>query len=552
MTVLPLGDSAVVIRLGETVDEPVASRVRTVAAAIRDLGLPGVLDVVPAFAKVAVYFDPTEGERFETRQERLRQTAELAQAQPGPATPPRTIEVPVCYDALCAPDLADVAAHTRLSEEEVVAVHSSADYLVHAIGFAPGFPYLGGLPPQLATPRRATPRPRVPVGSVGIGGAQTGVYSVATPGGWSLIGRTPLTLFDAARLEPALLHTGDRVKFRAIEIAEFEQLRAGRDPRAGETGADVNAPGSRPAIEVVRAGMFTTVQDLGRTGHRADGVPLSGAADPFALRLANLLVGNPENAAGLECTLVGPELTFPFDTIVALCGAEFGDLPSWRPFAVTSGTTLRLGHARRGCRGYLAVAGGVDVPSSLGSRSTYVNAALGGMRGRALCDGDRVPVAPVQRRVRDHWHVDERIFPKYSDAPVVRVVRGAQAGEFQEEWLSRTFKVRAQSDRMGVRLAGEPLRREDGGDLVSTPVVPGTVQVPPDGQPIVLLADAQTIGGYPQLAHVIAVDLPTVAQLRPGDALRFREVTLTEACELSRAQERAIALLREGLAQKLA
>ena len=303
-------------------------------------------------------------------------------------------------------------------------------------------------------------------------------------------------------------------------------------------------------IKILRAGMLTTVQDLGRRGHRASGVPLSGAMDAFALRVANLLVGNAENAAALEFTLRGPELEFSADTVVAVGGGDFGALPLWQPVHVAAGTRINFSAARLGCRGYLAIAGGFDVAPVLGSRSTYLRAALGGHDGRALRDGDGLHAPGLVPHVAGRWHIDERILPAYSAAPVVRVVRGAQADEFGALG-DATFSVSQKSDRMGVRLAGPALGRKETGDLISMTVVPGTIQVPPDGQPIVLMADAQTIGGYPQIAHVIGVDLPLVAQLRPGDTVRFREIPLAEAHELTLARERALAILHEGLAEKL-
>ena len=304
-------------------------------------------------------------------------------------------------------------------------------------------------------------------------------------------------------------------------------------------------------ITFIRAGMLTTVQDLGRPGHRAAGVPLSGAMDPIALRVANLLVGNPENAAALECTLLGPELVFSADTVIALGGAEFEGMAAWQPVVVRAGGRIKFGAARQGCRGYLAVAGGIDVPPVLGSRSTYLRGEFGGYHGRALRDGDVVSVPEVSREVTDHWRIDARILPAYSPAPTIRVVRGAQADEFGGALFAAEFKILPQSDRMGIRLGGSRLARIGGAaELVSSAVAPGTLQVPPDGQPIVLMADAQTIGGYPQAAHVISVDLPLVAQLRPGDRVRFAEVPLEDAHRLVLAREHVLAMLHEGLTQK--
>ena len=305
-------------------------------------------------------------------------------------------------------------------------------------------------------------------------------------------------------------------------------------------------------IAVARSGMQTTVQDLGRRGHRGVGVPLCGAMDSFAHRVANLLVGNPENAATLECALVGPDLIFGADALIAVTGAAFEAIPGWRPVEVRAGQRLTLGAARNGCRGYIAVAGGIDVPVVLGSRSTYLRGGFGGFEGRALHDGDRLAVQTVPHRVADHWRIDERILPAYSSEPTVRVVRGAQAEEFGRVLFGEEFKILPQSDRMGVRLGGPRLVRIGGKvDLVSSAVAPGTVQIPPDGQPIILMADAQTIGGYPKVAHVISVDLPLVAQLRPGDRVKFAEVSLAEAQDFAHAREHVLAILHEGLNQKI-
>lgn len=304
-------------------------------------------------------------------------------------------------------------------------------------------------------------------------------------------------------------------------------------------------------MNVIRAGRLTTVQDLGRPGHRATGVAAGGAADGLALRVANLLVGNAENAAGLECTLTGPELVFSTDALVAAGGASFEGLPAWQPVWVRAGEPLVLGACRGGCRGYLAVAGGIETPVVLGSRGTDLRARFGGFEGRALRDGDRLSAgAPERTASLDHWRVDTRILPPYSASPVLRVVRGAQADEFDDAWLRAEFRVTPQFDRMGLRLSGPKLARRDNRELLSAAVAPGTVQVPPDGQPIVLLADAQTIGGYPRLAHVIAVDQPLAAQLQAGGTVRFREVTLTEAHRLALIREHTLAILREGLAEK--
>ncbi|MDE3084543.1 MAG: biotin-dependent carboxyltransferase family protein [Verrucomicrobiota bacterium] len=313
-----------------------------------------------------------------------------------------------------------------------------------------------------------------------------------------------------------------------------------------------------PEIQIISPGALTSVQDLGRPGHRRHGVAAGGAMDPFALRMANLLVGNDENAAALEFALVGPRLKFSADALIALCGGEFGELQAWRPVYVRAGEEISLEKNRSGCRGYLAVAGGIDVTMVLGGRGTDLRGGFGGHEGRALRAGDvlktkEAPAPKVNIEAALHHFISPKIRPAYASSPVVRVVRGAETAEFfLGRFYSEPFAVDSRSDRMGVRLAGPKLERFGGvGELISSSVAPGTIQVPRDGQPIVLMADAQTLGGYPKIAHVISVDLPLVAQLRPGDKVNFQNITVEAARDLWRTRERDIALLREGLRGKL-
>jgi len=303
-------------------------------------------------------------------------------------------------------------------------------------------------------------------------------------------------------------------------------------------------------MKVIRAGMLTTVQDLGRRGHLAEGVPNGGAADRFALRVANLLVGNAEDAPALEITLTGPELEFAQAVWVAVCGARFEEMPAWRPLRVESGGRLKFGRRVLGCRAYLAVSGGIDVDAVLGGRGTFLAAGLGGFQGRALREGDFVRLLPSTLQPTGHWSIDERVLPSYSREPTVRVVPGAHGAEFGAGLYSGRFGVTPNSDRMGIRLDGPRLERSARGDLISAAVAPGTVQVPPDGHPIVLMADAQTLGGYPRVAHAVSVDMPLLAQLAPGDGVRFIGSSVAEAHALAHAQEHRLALLRQGLAGK--
>jgi len=225
----PLGDAAALVVLGEGTGGEILQQVLGLAQGLEASRAEGIEDIVPAYNTIAVFYDPLRlGKGGRPPFDEVCSWVEARAASAGSRDKfpgGRRVEIPVCYGGRSGPDLPEVAAGAGLSEADAVALHSGADYRVHAIGFVPGFPYLGGLPERLATPRRATPRPRVPAGSVGIGGSQTGVYPFATPGGWHLIGRTPLVLFDPARGEPALLRAGDTVRFRPISEGEFAKWK---------------------------------------------------------------------------------------------------------------------------------------------------------------------------------------------------------------------------------------------------------------------------------------------------------------------------------------
>ena len=327
-------------------------------------------------------------------------------------------------------------------------------------------------------------------------------------------------------------------------------------------------------LKVMHPGLYTSVQDLGRPGYRSYGVPVGGAADPLALRLANLLVGNEEDTAGLEFTLAGPALSFTEETVAALCGAPFEatlagqPVPFHRPFVAKRGARLTIGAAVAGCRGYLAVAGGIRVPEVLGSRSTYVRGGFGGLDGRLLREGDVLETGEgvVQTdRLRDRvlrYALSAGWLPYggwMKDGPVtLRVLAGKETGWFTREALDRfhgrEYAVRAESDRMGVRLAGPALAVKDRtlmGRMISEGVSCGAVQVPPDGQPIVLLADSQTTGGYPRIAHVITVDIPLLAQLRPGSRVRFQPVSMEQAHRLLFERETDLQRLKTAISGRL-
>jgi KipI family sensor histidine kinase inhibitor len=558
----PLGDAALLARTGG--GEGGAVRALALAEALDRAALIGVVAVVPAYATVAIHFEPRAivTPRGESPMAIVARWIEEIAASDLVATArsPQTHALPTGYGGKLGPDLAFVAEQASLSPADVIERHAAASYRVAAVGFTPGFGYLAGLPRELATPRRATPRLVVAAGSVAIGGDHSGVYPLDSPGGWNVIGRTSVRLFDPSREPAALLAMGDHVHFEPVGARAFAK-RARSVAEESPVPAVARVAASHATLEVIEAGLQTTVQDLGRPRLQAQGIAPGGAVDRFALRVANRLVGNDEGAAALEFALMGPRLRVMTATRVALTGAEIAGVPNGRPFAVEAGTLLDLRALTRGARGVLALAGGLDVPRVLGARATDLRAKFGGFEGRALQAGDRLATNPVAGRAgvvatlrepaRASWFVDSsRAWFRPADEPL-RLVRGPQADDFDDAaWstlLSRPFTVTARSDRMGVRLAGPPLARRDASERQSEGVASGTLQVPPDGQPIVLLADRQTIGGYPKIANVVAVDLGRLAQRRPGDTVRFQEIGLAEAEALDREEARAWALLDAAL-----
>jgi KipI family sensor histidine kinase inhibitor len=507
---LPVGDAALALELGDRIDPDLAARVRGLDAALRERPFPGLVECVPTQRSLLVLFDPQR-----TQPSAVSQALRERLAHPGRLPAPRHHVVPVAYGGAHGIDLETVAASLGLASDAVVTRHLASEYAVQMLGFAPGFAYLGPLDPGLELPRRATPRERVPAGSVAIAARQTAIYPGASAGGWHLIGRTSATLFDPAADPPALLAPGDRVRFVA----------------AGALGRDAPEPSppraARPALEVIEPGLLTTVQDAGRFGFRRYGVSGSGAADRGALARANAALGNAPGEAALECTLSGPSLRFLEPAWFAIAGADLGaslergDLGAWAmplgtPVRARRGNVLRFAGPRHGCRAIVAFAGGIDVPLVLGSRSTDRLGAFGGFAGRPLRAGDVLGLG-APREVAGQAVPEP---PLEADELVVRAVPGPQDDHFDPTALARlaatAWEVLPGSDRAALRLAGPRLAHAGPGEIASDGMLPGCIQVPPDGQPILMLRDAPTTGGYPKIATVVVADLDRLAQLVPG------------------------------------
>lgn len=305
-----------------------------------------------------------------------------------------------------------------------------------------------------------------------------------------------------------------------------------------------------PLFKVIKPGLQTSVQDLGRTGYQQYGMSPAGAMDHYSLQLANLLNGNLLGDAVLEAVMQGPALEALSDVSISICGGDLEPrvngsiVPMWKSLVLKKGERLTFGGLKNGGRAYISFAGGIEVPEVLGSRSTFINGSIGGFEGRALKAGDVLYGKPGVRKMRS---LHPGFIPEYPQELTVRVILGPHLEKFSREtiyqFLSSTYNVSVQSNRMGCRLDGPRLKHVGDADIISDAIPFGGIQVPASGEPIILMAERQTTGGYPRIGTVISVDLPLLAQAMPGAALRFEEIQIDEAQKLYIEQKRKIRLL---------
>jgi antagonist of KipI len=330
-------------------------------------------------------------------------------------------------------------------------------------------------------------------------------------------------------------------------------------------------------INVMKPGLLSTIQDLGRYGYQKYGVIVSGSMDPLAHKISNLLVGNDENEATLEMTLMGPTLEFQETTLISICGGDLSPtidgkpVPLRRSLLIKAGSVLKFGACKSGCRSYLAIAGGFNVATVMNSKSTYVRAGIGGLNGRSLKEGDTLEPGTIKKESENiieyllpfledndfteiDWSISSEFISAYHQKKTIRVMPGTEydlfSPESREHFFNKPFKVSAQSDRMGYRLEGPSLHLEKDFDMISEAVAFGTIQVPSNGKPIVLLADRQTTGGYPRIGDIASVDLPLIAQAKPGEELTFTRISHEKAQELYIDRERQLRHLKQGVALK--
>ncbi|SDJ01895.1 sensor histidine kinase inhibitor, KipI family [Arthrobacter cupressi] len=489
--------------------------------------LPGQLDVLAAAETVMVVAESAAAAR--AIGSRLLEL-ELA----GPVeTDSALVVIDTVYDG---EDLAEVAGLTGLGVDGVIAAHTGQLWTVAFAGFAPGFGYMVSENQLLEVPRRSTPRTAVPAGSVALAGNYSAVYPRRSPGGWQLIGRTAARMWDLDRPQPALVRPGDRVQYRAVrELVDVS-------PAAAPAAAAEPATG----IRIVAPGALSLIQDLGRRGHGGLGVSAAGALDRASIRRANRLVGNKASAAAIETVNGGLTIQAVGDQVIAVAGApssltitppsglaENDDdggpagqprtVPMAAPFALLDGETLTVGAPEAGFRSYLAVRGGADLPAVLGSRSTDT---LSGIGPAPLAAGQLLAVGQDTESTAVGSPELQPDFPEPGSVTVLDIVPGPRDDWFDlselESLCSQEWEATPQSNRVGMRLAGEPLQRSRDGELPSEGTMAGAIQIPPAGLPVLFLADHPITGGYPVIGVVIDEHLDRAAQVPIGGSIRFR------------------------------
>ncbi|GAB16424.1 hypothetical protein ARGLB_118_00890 [Arthrobacter globiformis NBRC 12137] len=543
--VRPVGTRTVLAEVSGTQD------VLALQAALLDAPLPGQQDVLAAAETVMVRAEsPAAARRIGQALLELDLTAPAEQAG-------GLVVIDTVYDG---EDLAEVGQLTGLGADGVIAAHTGQIWTVAFAGFAPGFGYMVGENQALEVPRRSSPRTAVPAGSVALAGNYSAVYPRKSPGGWQLIGRTGAKMWDLDRPEPALASPGHRVQFRAVR--DVVQL-AGQDTR--QTDSQQQAPAATSGLRVLAPGIHSLIQDLGRQGHSALGVSAAGALDRASLRRANRLVGNAPSAAAIETVSGGLRVQAVGDQVLAVAGApsaltvvtpsaspdapdtgetQNGDsqnrqrtVPVAAPFALLDGEILTIGVPDAGFRSYIAVRGGVDAPPVLGSRSTDTMSGIG---PKPLAAGQLLPSGGA---AESGVVGSPEIQPDYPSGgvTVLDIVPGPRADWFDQAAIDslcgQDWTVKPESNRVGMRLQGTPLQRSRTGELPSEGTVAGAIQMPPEGLPVLFLADHPITGGYPVIGVVVDHQLDLAAQVPIGGSIRFRIAPETAAAPAGPSEE---------------
>jgi KipI family sensor histidine kinase inhibitor len=538
--VYPLSENAITLEWGNKISVTIYEQIANLNRLLNENPFLGFVETVPAYTTLTIFYEPELILSVETSSitfvksyvEKLLKVKSKEKE-----FTENYVTIPVCYDEEFGLDLQFISETSGISIKEIINLHQQKDYNIYMTGFLPGFSYMGKVDDKIAVARKDTPRTSIEEGAVGIAGNQTGIYPIASPGGWQIIGKTPYRLFDIQKKKPFLLKTGDTVRFYAISKDEFYKIKK-------EKNNVVEKEIDNSDVIVMKPGVFSTVQDIGRVGFRSFGVPLSGAMDLISHNLANALLGNKKSSSTIECTMGGLTVQFFKETNIAVTGAGVSFLNGecinmHQAHFVKPNDILEVRFNNQGLRTYVAVKGGFDYEVIMNSRSTSPKIAIGRMLKKGM--GLQFEKGNKNQSIKKLNTIELPLFESHKS---IRVIEGQEIDWVKEEsvrqFYSRKFVISNRCDRMGYHLQGEPLLLKYSTELLSTAVTKGTIQLTPSGQMIVLMNDCQTTGGYPRIGQVAAVDLPFLAQLKPRESIDFKKISFGEAELLYINQQKTI------------
>lgn len=573
-----VGDSALTVELANTINKVINNRVITLSRLLEALKVFGVLDIIPSYGCVSVIYDVVKirSKHPSAANYIIEQISDAVRnTDSALINLNRTIEIPVCYDVSLGIDLEEMSLQKKISIPEIIALHTSKLYRVYMLGFLPGFTYMGEVDERIATPRKKSPRLKIEAGSVGIADNQTGVYPFDSPGGWNIIGKTPLKLFDSKKENPIFFQSGDNIIFKPITLEVYNSMQRDSLPNVNEVRPLSSGKNQMYThLEILKPGIADSFQDLGRYGFQHLGINPNGAMDKIAAQTANFLVGNTNDEAVLECHFPASSIFFNHSTVIALSGADFTaaideyEIPLNTPVLIQKGATLNFKKWKNGARTYLAVKNGFAIPKWLNSYSTHTIAKAGGFRGRNLKSGDQLKLKNENLKSNSEKINESNLNPKFFlfpwhveidnlyDFDTIEIIMGNDFDELTEEskinFLSNEFLISSRSNKMGYRLEGETLKfKNENTSILSSAVTRGTMQLLPNGQIIILMSDHQTTGGYPKIGNVTSAAFSSLAQLPPNKKIRFKIISIGAAEEKMSRQHQYLQKIKIACQLKL-
>ena len=519
-----LNASFLLINWPQRIDEAISQELLAYEELLKDNLGEYIIDSNPSYASLCIQYDTlkTEFEKLSQQINDLYQGIEI--------NTNRTIKtwrIPVCYEDEFAPDMEALCKAKECSREQIIKWHTAPDYRIYFRGFLPGFLYLGGLNEKLTHPRKRIPRQQVPSGAVGIAGNQTGIYPINSPGGWQLIGQTPIRLNKSGALPAEQFQPGDSIKFYAIDKKEYTVIVNNEKDKLSQTKTN-KASNELGEVEFLTPGLFTSLQDFGRTGYRRWGIPHGGALNRDAATKANLLLNNPKETTVLEITSLGPKLLFHDSTSLAIAGGQIRLALNDEPLSqqtiinIKKGDVLSLGKITQGARVYMAIRNGFIQDSIFGSASKVA----GLQKSMRFEKGDILNFKPSANRSAANARIK---LSETSNSDLIDCFAGPEYVLLnQEQQIALTnikFSISATATRMAFPLAPISKLLSHNFSLLTGPVIPGVVQLTPEGKLIVLMRDAQTTGGYPRVLTLTENSINKLSQKRIGQTFTFSLVT---------------------------